>query len=86
CALVIGDISTLKELWHGAAKFVDPENDKKIAHHVNYIMENESVCTEYANEAKKRASNYQLKEMAIQYKAIYDQMNMKYSSKTKVYC
>ena len=39
CALVLGDIASLREIWDGAAVFVDPGDDAAIAEAIRELCE-----------------------------------------------
>jgi glycogen(starch) synthase len=71
CALVLGDIPSLRELWDGAALFVDPENDNALAEAIELIETQEWMRSELAWRARERAARYSTARMAEQYLHLY---------------
>jgi glycogen synthase len=74
CALVLGDIPTLREIWQDAAIYVDTTDAKALADAVNTIIEDDSKRKGLSNKAKARASNFSAETMAENYWQIYRQM------------
>ncbi len=71
CALVLGDIATLRELWTGAAVFVDPTNDEALARAVNDLCGNPSRCISLGARARARARHFTPARMAAAYLGLY---------------
>jgi glycosyltransferase involved in cell wall biosynthesis len=71
CALVLGDIGSLREIWGGNALYVDPADAGALADAVNYLMEDEAVRTAYAGKAFEQASRYSARSMAEKYWQAY---------------
>lgn len=71
CALVLGDIPSLRELWAQAAIFVNPRDKRQIARAVSLLMDVPSLRAEYARKAMARASFYSIAKMASRYFSIY---------------
>jgi len=57
-ALVLSDIATYRELWEGAAVFVDPEDPGAFADAIDRLLEDEAHAAVLAASAKSRASHY----------------------------
>jgi glycogen(starch) synthase len=71
CALVLGDIPSLRENWDGAALFVPPKDENRLASALNSLSCNESLRTELAECARKRAADFSPQRMAENYVDIY---------------
>lgn len=74
CALVLGDIPSLREIWEGAAVFVDPTDAHAITGAIQQLIEN-PVCREKcARRARLRALGFAPARMAARYIEIYRAM------------
>ena len=71
CALVLGDIPSLRENWDGAALFVNPEDRTGLERAISHFIENESERRRMASEAYARARTFTPERMARQYLEIY---------------
>lgn len=58
CALVLGDIPSLRELWDGAAVFVPPRDAEALALALSFLMKDESGRRELAAAARERALQF----------------------------
>lgn len=58
CALVLGDISSLRELWDGAALFVEPDNRTALARVLTALADNPARVKALGAAARKRAHEY----------------------------
>lgn len=67
CALVLGDIPTLREIWQDAAIYVDTDDVKALVDAVNNIIEDEEKRKLLSNKAKARAENFSAGDMAEKY-------------------
>ncbi len=74
CALVLGDIPSLRENWGGAALFVDPENSAELCAAINALIANSKERTRLAAMARDRAGRFTLHRMAQAYAALYRDM------------
>jgi glycogen synthase len=74
CALVLGNIETLKEIWGDAALYVDTDDAEALAATVNSLLENEFLLTLYAEAAQQRAVQYSTEKMAEKYWEVYGKM------------
>src|SRR5579872_1004028 len=72
CALVIGDIQSLRELWEGAAMFVSPDNPEQALATLQELIRNESLRRALAQKAHSRAMDYGPERMADAYLAVYE--------------
>src|SRR5439155_7589118 len=55
CALVLGDIPSLRETWHGAAIFVPPDDPTALANALNLLAENTRRREHFDQCARARA-------------------------------
>src|SRR4029078_2716508 len=55
CALVLGDIESLRESWAGAASFVDPRDDEALAFALQRLIADKGARESYAELAFVRA-------------------------------
>jgi glycogen synthase len=71
CALVIGDIPSLREIWRDAAVFVPPREPAEIARAVNEVIANDSFRRELGQRARRRAAAFTVERMASGYREAY---------------
>jgi glycogen synthase len=71
CALVLGDIPSLREIWRDAAVFVPPRDPAAIARTTNEIIANDRFRGELSQRAQKRAAEYTAERMAAGYRELY---------------
>jgi glycogen(starch) synthase len=71
CTLVLGDISTLRELWTGAAMFVPPDDREQLAHVLRSLIEDDDLRTALARRAKERAATFSAARMTAAYRNAY---------------
>jgi glycogen synthase len=71
CALVLGDIPSLRELWREAAVFVPPDDAATIARTVNEVITNSALRHELGQRALRRAADYTVERMGSGYRDVY---------------
>jgi glycosyltransferase involved in cell wall biosynthesis len=71
CALVLAGIPTLRELWTGAALFVDPTDDAALATILDRLLDDPARCAELGAAAAERAASYGLDAMVDGMMEIY---------------
>jgi glycosyltransferase involved in cell wall biosynthesis len=74
CALVLGDIPSLREIWRDAALFVDPRNSREIARALNTLIAHRPLRRRLAERARRRAGQFTARRMALAYLALYRRM------------
>ncbi|MEW5745965.1 MAG: glycosyltransferase family 4 protein [Nitrospirota bacterium] len=74
CALVLGDIPSLRELWHDAALFVSPDDTSMIREAIETLIRNAAYRQEMAERARVRAQEFTPRRMAAGYLAVYERM------------
>src|ERR687898_149765 len=58
CALVLGDVPTLRELWTGAAMFVPPDDREQLAYALNSLIADDVLRATFGRLAKERAASF----------------------------
>ncbi|SNB47494.1 glycosyltransferase family 4 protein [Geobacter sp. DSM 9736] len=71
CALVLGDIPSLRELWEGAAVFVPPDDTEALKNALQELCTDHFYRERLAGEAYERSMSFSLDRMAAQYMDAY---------------
>lgn len=74
CALVLGDIPSLRELWSGAALFVEPRDTAGLGHALRRLSTEQSERVELGQRARQRALAYGARRMSAEYHDTYRQL------------
>ena len=74
CALVLGDIPSLRELWNGAALFIPPDDADALGDTLQGLMQERSHLAELAANARSRALQYTPERMLRGYMAAYHEL------------
>ncbi|HWV57310.1 MAG TPA: glycosyltransferase family 4 protein [Longimicrobiales bacterium] len=74
CALVLGDIPSLRELWSGAALFVPPDDDGAIRNAIAALIEDPAKLENLARAARQRAALYSTDRMTSAYVDLYQEI------------
>lgn len=74
CALVLGDIASLRELWDGAARFVAPGDHAALASSIDELMREDRAREALAAAARTRAQRYAASRMADRYSELYSEL------------
>jgi glycogen synthase len=75
CALVLGDIASLRELWDGAAEFVPPDDRDALRVTIGTLCDDEPRRTRLAAAAQRRARRYSCESMVDRYLALYNALS-----------
>jgi glycosyltransferase involved in cell wall biosynthesis len=67
CSLVLGDIPSLRELWDGAARFVDPDDPAALRTAIRDALDHPLPAIEHARR-------YPVQAMAAAHRALYDEL------------
>jgi glycosyltransferase involved in cell wall biosynthesis len=67
CALVLGDIPTLRELWDGAAVFVPPDDPDRLHDVLEDLIEDSERRMQVAARCRNRAQRFTAKRMGSEY-------------------
>jgi glycogen(starch) synthase len=71
CALVLGDIASLREVWGDAATYVNPDDREALAASVQELIDNDSLRDEMSCRAQARALQLTPTRMAAAYHDLY---------------
>jgi glycosyltransferase involved in cell wall biosynthesis len=74
CALVLGDIPSLRELWHEAALFVSPDDPTPLRSTLERLIADAPLRDDLAARARRRALEYSPDRMARGYLTLYDRL------------
>lgn len=74
CALVLGDIPSLREIWGDAACYVPPDDDQALADTVNELLACPARIDRLAAAAHRRAAAFLPDSMASRYLTLYQQL------------
>jgi glycosyltransferase involved in cell wall biosynthesis len=78
CALVLGDIPSLREIWGDAAVFVPPSDHEALAVAIDSIFAKRGRCDDLARRARARAVTFTTDRMAQGYLGVYPQARARY--------
>src|SRR3954447_27023519 len=71
CALVLGDIPSLRELWSGAAVFVPPDDHEALSRELRSLIARPAHLTTLGLAARCRARSYGTERMVMRYLDVY---------------
>ena len=74
CALVLGDIDSLREIWRDAAVFVDPNDSQALKTALLELTRDEQHRRNMAQRARERALEFTTARMAQNYFAAYSEL------------
>jgi glycosyltransferase involved in cell wall biosynthesis len=74
CALVLSDIPSLRESWHGAALFASPEDDAAWRDALNRLAQDHGLRADLAARARTRALEFSPARMAWAYRQTYEEL------------
>lgn len=75
CALVLGDIPTLREVWGEAALFVPPGDGSALHTALQGVLGDDAARAVWGARARARASSFTAERMAAGYLAIYEELS-----------
>ncbi len=73
CALVLGDIPSLREVWEDAAVYVDPADAPALGRRLNALIADDAGRAELGRRARARALEYTPARLAERYLAAYQE-------------
>jgi glycogen synthase len=71
CALVVGDIPSLREVWGDAAHYVEPGDDAALADACHRLIAQPRLLAEFADRARDRAATFSPERTAAGYLEVY---------------
>jgi glycogen synthase len=75
CALVLGDIPSLREVWDGVAVFVPPDDADALAMTLQGLTQDTARRVEFAARARARALQLTPQRMSAGYLAVYRELS-----------
>lgn len=75
CALVLGDIPSLRELWRGAACFVPPDDRRALTAAIRRLTADPRRRRVMSRLARRRALYYTAERMAARYLDLYEELS-----------
>ncbi|PTL84330.1 glycosyltransferase family 4 protein [Vitiosangium sp. GDMCC 1.1324] len=75
CALVLGDIPSLREVWDDAAVFVPPDDTDMLARALRRLVSEPVLCSRMSTLARTRALEFSPERMADAYLAVYAELD-----------
>jgi glycosyltransferase involved in cell wall biosynthesis len=74
CALVLGKIDSLQEIWKENALYCQPESSTELKSAINEVMTNEDRFKSLSEAALSRSSEFKLTDMAGAYFSLYNSL------------
>jgi glycogen synthase len=74
CALVLGDIPSLREVWEDAALYVPPDEPNVLYETLERLIQDQKLRHQMAQRAHARAACYRPRRMGLKYWAIYQSL------------
>jgi glycogen synthase len=74
CALVLADIPTLRELWNGAARFIDPRDSSAVRDALQTLIADDSQRRLLGERARQRAQEFGVERMGEAYRSLYEKV------------
>jgi len=74
CALVLGDIDSLKENWSGAALFVNPADPTELQKSIRTLIQSPSHLSALSRQAHSRALQFTTDRMLSRYMETYEKL------------
>ncbi|RYY68310.1 MAG: glycosyltransferase family 1 protein, partial [Comamonadaceae bacterium] len=75
CALVLGDVPSLREVWGPAAMYVPPDDHEALHAALRRLIAGKSLRERYARRARARALQYAPERMVDAYLAAYREVS-----------
>lgn len=79
CALVLGDIPSLRENWNGVALFVSPDDPEGLKSAIQGLIDNPQIRSKLARSSVARASRFTPAAMAHNYVHAYESVLQSYA-------
>jgi glycogen(starch) synthase len=74
CALILGDIPTLRELWSRSAIFVQPNEPAALEAAIRQLIDEPQLAAALGRVARRRALDFTSTAMIGRYRALYDDL------------
>ncbi len=76
CALVLGDIPSLRQVWRDAALFVDPDDEQGLVAAMATLTDDPELLGDMARRARDRAREFSPDRCARGYLAVYQELRV----------
>jgi glycosyltransferase involved in cell wall biosynthesis len=83
CALVLGDIASLREVWGDAALYVPPEDRDALCDTLARVIRSSTLREDLAARARLRARRFTPERMALGYLDLYELARKSFASRRK---
>ncbi|NUB05308.1 glycosyltransferase family 4 protein [Azospirillum sp. Vi22] len=80
CALVLSDIATFRELWDGAALFVEPRDSAALAATIRRLLDDPGETGRLGEAARLKAGQYGMEPMASGMRGLYRSVLARHTS------
>lgn len=74
CALVLGDIPSLREVWGDAALYVDPRDARALHDALEALIGESHLRADLAERARRRSADYAIERTARSYRRLYESL------------
>lgn len=74
CALVLGDIPSLREVWDDAALYAKPDDPEHLKFQIRRLEDDSRLRDAYAAKARAQAQKYPLARSVAGYLSLYEQL------------
>lgn len=74
CAVVVGDIPSLREVWSDAALYADPDDPDELKYQIETLIEDNAKRKLMARKALNHAQGYRIETFAGKYAGYYRQL------------
>jgi glycogen synthase len=74
CALILGDIASLREIWGDTALYADPDDSDALVAHATRLASATELRASLAERARRRAARYSVALTAAQYLKAYREL------------
>lgn len=72
CALVLGDLPTLREVWGDTVLYIDPNDESALANGINRLIDDAHLRHDLAARSRARAEKYSVEAMTKGYLRLYE--------------
>jgi glycosyltransferase involved in cell wall biosynthesis len=74
CALILGDIPSLREIWDDAALYANPDEPADLQSQIQCLVQNDTQRKRMAEKARQQAQRYSTERFARRYVELYTEL------------
>ncbi|KTD19054.1 glycosyltransferase family 4 protein [Legionella jordanis] len=74
CALVLGQIKTLEEIWQDTAVYVPPYDPAKLLRTLNHLIQDKELRSKLSSLTSLRSKNFTQEKMVREYQSLYKEL------------